>query len=353
MPFIAAATTAFPPHYYTQETLTAALRQFWATRHRNLKRLEGMHHNMGIQGRYLAWPIEKYVEQPGFGARNNAWIDTAVKLGEQAICDLLDETGLPAASVAQLTFVSTTGIASPSVDARLMNRIPFSTGMKRMPLVGLGCTGGAAGLARVTDYLRGHPREAALLLATELCSLTLQYDDLSVANIIASGLFGDGSAAVLLLGDDHPQLGPGQPRVVASQSCFFPDTEQVMGWDVGENGFKVVLSADVPQIAGAQVRPLVESFLSQHNLSLADIGYWITHPGGPKVLDALQESLELPAEALRLSRESLAQIGNVSSVSVLYVLKQTLARRQPERGDYGLLLALGPAFCAEVVLLQW
>jgi alkylresorcinol/alkylpyrone synthase len=234
-----------------------------------------------------------------------------------------------------------------------MNRIPFSTSLKRMPLVGLGCTGGAAGLARVTDYLQGHPGEAALLLAAELCSLTLQYDDVSVANVLASGLFGDGAAAVLLLGDDHPQVQPGQARVVASQSCFFPDTERVMGWDVGEGGFKVILSADVPRIAGEKVRPLLDAFLAQHDLSLADIDHWITHPGGPKVLDALQEALELPGEALQLSRDSLTEIGNVSSVSVLYVLKETLAQRQPAPGDYGLLLALGPAFCAELLLLQW
>jgi alkylresorcinol/alkylpyrone synthase len=353
MPFIAATATAFPAHYYAQETLTAALRQFWATRHKNLTRLEGMHQSMAIQGRYLSWPLEKYVAQPGFGERNNAWIDTAVSLGERAICDLLDQTGLPAGDVAQLTFVSTTGVSAPSIDARLMNRIPFSADLKRMPLFGLGCTGGAAGLARVRDYLQGHPREAAVLLAVELCSLTLQYDDLSVANVIASGLFGDGSAAVLLLGDDHPQVQPGLARVVASQSCFFPNTEAVMGWEVNEGGFKIVLSADVPQIAGAQVRPLLASFLSQHNLTLADVDHWITHPGGPKVMDALQQNLELPDEALRLSRESLTQIGNVSSASVLCVLHETLAQQQPEPGDYGILLALGPAFCAEVVLLQW
>jgi alkylresorcinol/alkylpyrone synthase len=353
MPFVAATATAFPPHYYAQETLTAALCQFWATRHSNLKRLEGIHRNMAIQGRYLAWPIEKYLEQPGFGVRNNAWTETAVSLGERAICDLLEETGLPAERIGLLTVTSTTGLASPSIDARLMNRIPFSPGLKRVPLFGLGCVGGAAGLARVADYLQGHPREAAVLLAVEFCSLTLQYDDLSVANVIASGLFGDGAAAVLLLGDAHPEVKPGQPRVVASQSCFFPDTEEVMGWEVNEGGFKVVLSADVPQIAGAQVRPLLASFLSQHNLTLGDVGYWITHPGGPKVIDALQQNLELPDEALRLSRESLTQIGNVSSASVLCVLHETLAQRQPEPGDYGILLALGPAFCAEVVLLQW
>jgi alkylresorcinol/alkylpyrone synthase len=353
MPFIMAAATAFPPHYYAQETLTAALRQFWAARHSNLKRLEGIHHNMSVKGRYLSWPLEKYIEQPGFGVRNNGWIETAVTLGERAICDLLEETALPAERIAQLTFTSTTGVAVPSIDAHLMNRIPFSTGLKRVPLFGLGCVGGAAGLARVADYLQGHPREAAVLLAVELCSLTLQYDDLSLANVIASGLFGDGAAAVLLLGDAHPQVQPGQPRVVASQSCFFPNTEGVMGWNIGEAGFKVVLSADVPQIAASQVRPLLESFLAQHNLSLPDVRYWITHPGGPKIIDALQESLGLPDEALHLSRESLAQIGNVSSVSVLWVLKETVARRQPAPGEYGILLALGPAFCAEVVLLQW
>jgi alkylresorcinol/alkylpyrone synthase len=234
-----------------------------------------------------------------------------------------------------------------------MNRIPFSSNLKRVPIFGLGCLGGVAGVARVADYLRGHPDEAAILLSIELCSLTIQPDDLSIANIISSGLFGDGAASVLMVGKRHPLAQPGHPQVVDSQSIFFPNTERVMGWDVGERGFKVVLSADVPEIAGTHLRPEIDSFLCHHNLQIGDIARWIAHPGGPKVTQALQDSLQLDDDALHLSRESLARVGNVSSASVLFILHETLSRCQPAPGEYGLMIAMGPAFCAELVLLQW
>lgn len=218
--------------------------------------------------------------------------------------------------------------------------------------------GGVAGLARVADYLQGHPDEAAILLAIELCSLTIQPDDYSVADLIASGLFGDGAAAVLLVGDQHPLAGTG-PRVVANRSCFFPDTEEVMGWEVTDNGFKVVLNAAVPDLARDRLRPLVTAFLAEHNLALADVDHWIAHPGGPKVIEALEEGLGLEARALQLTRQSLTEVGNLSSASVLLILKETLARRraapagEATAGDIGLMLAMGPAFCAELALLQW
>jgi alkylresorcinol/alkylpyrone synthase len=213
--------------------------------------------------------------------------------------------------------------------------------------------GGAAGIARVADYLQGHPDEAAILLSVELCSLTFQLDDLSLANVIATGLFGDGAAAVLMVGQAHPLAAAGQPQVVASRSLFFPDTEGVMGWDITDRGFKVILSAAVPEIARTHLRPAITSFLAERYLSLQDISHWIAHPGGPKVIQAMTEGLDLPVAALQLSRESLAQIGNVSSASVLIVLKETLARYQPPPGTYGLMIAMGPAFCAELVLLKW
>jgi alkylresorcinol/alkylpyrone synthase len=252
-----------------------------------------------------------------------------------------------------LTTISTTGIAVPALDARLMNRIPFSRSMKRLPLFGLGCVGGAAGIARMADYLRGHPAEAVILFAVELCSLTIQRDDLSVANLVASGLFGDGAAAVLMLGDDHPRAQPGLPRVIDSQSQFFPDTEHIMGWDMTNSGFKVLLSADIAALAQGEVRPSVEAFLGKHNLSIAEIDHWLVHPGGPRVIKALQHSLGLSDEALTLSWETLAEAGNISSASVLLILDKALKRLQPKRDQFGLLMAMGPAFCAELVLLQW
>ena len=353
MPTINAVSHAFPNHYYRQDEMLAALHEHWAKGHSNLARLERIHHNVGVTGRHLALPMEDYESLQGFSAKNDAWIRCALDLGETVLCNLFEKVSVKPGEVSQMIFTTVTGIGVPSVDARLMNRIPFSANLKRVPLFGLGCVAGAAGVARLADYLRGHPDEAAVLLSIELCSLTIQPDDFSIANIISSGLFGDGAAAVLMVGDDHPQAGSGLPRVIDSRSIFFPNTEHVMGWEVENTGLKIVLSADVAQLAEVQLRPGVDAFLAEHGLSIEDITHWIAHPGGPKVIQAIETGLGLGEHALDLSRESLAAVGNISSTSVLLILEETLSRFQPEPGTYGLLMAMGPAFCAELVLLQW
>lgn len=348
MPRIVAAATEFPPHYYDQETLLAALREVWSQRHFNLDRLEQFHRSVLVGGRHLAVPLERYPGLTTFGQSNDAWIEAALELSTRLLNKLLARTGLAPQEVAQLTFTTVTGLAVPSLDARLMNRVPFRSDLKRNPIFGLGCLGGAAGVARVHDYLLGHPRQAAILLAVELCSLTLQKEDLSVANIVSSGLFGDGAAAVLMVGDEHPLPGP---AVGDTRSVFFPNSEDVMGWSVSEKGFGVVLSPDVPLYARDHLPPAIRSFLHQHGLTPADIRHWIAHPGGPKVMQGLLEGLDLPQGALDTSQAVLSEVGNLSSASVLYVLERILARAEP--GDRGLMLAMGPAFCAEAVLLQW
>ena len=353
MPSISAITHAFPNHYYPQEILLAALRQHWAKGHSNLDRLERIHHSVGVTGRHLALPIEDYEGLEGFAAKNRAWVRSALDLGNTVLCSLFEKVKMKPGEVSQIIFTTVTGIGVPSLDARLMNRIPFSPNLKRVPLFGLGCVAGAAGTARMADYLRGHPGEAAVLLSIELCSLTIQPDDFSIANIISSGLFGDGAAAVLMVGDDHPQARSGLPRVIDSRSIFFPNTEHVMGWEVEDSGLKILLSADVAQLAEVHLRPAVDAFLGEHGLSIKDIKHWIAHPGGPKVIQAIETGLALSEHALDLSRESLAAVGNISSTSVLLILEETLSRFQPEPGTYGLLMAMGPAFCAELVLLQW
>jgi alkylresorcinol/alkylpyrone synthase len=318
-----------------------------------VKPLKQFYTSVKVKGRYLAWPLERYKKPTTFEERNDAYIETSLKLGEQTICALLDQVQTSPQEIDQLTAISTTGIAVPALDARLMNRIPFSHRLKRLPLFGLGCLGGAAGIARTADYLQGHPDEAVMLFAVELCSLTIQRDDLSMANLIASGLFGDGAAAVLMVGDDHPLAQPGLPRVIDSQSQFFPETEHIMGWEMTNSGFKVLLSADIAGLAQSEVKPGMESFLERHNLSIADIDHWLVHPGGPRVIRALEEGLGLPAEALALSWECLAEAGNISSASVLLILDKTMKRLQAKPGEYGVLMAMGPAFSAELVLLQW
>lgn len=347
---IAGVGKAFPPHYYDQEALLAALRLIWARRKAHPDRLEALHRRVLVGGRHLALPVEEYDRLENWGQANDVWIRVAQEIGEIAIRDALTSAGLDPADVGALVFVTVTGVATPSIDARLINRMRLPNDVTRVPIFGLGCVAGAAGLARAADYVRAYPDRVAVLLSVELCSLTLQQADLSVSNLIATGLFGDGAAAVVVTGDAR---APDGPRIVASRSVFYPGTERVMGWDISEHGFRVVLSADVPMMVLEFVRRDVDAFLGAHGLRRDDIACWISHPGGPKVLEALQQALELPREAFALSWQSLAEVGNLSSASVLLVLKDTLESRRPEPGSHGLMIAMGPGFCSELVLLRF
>lgn len=355
-PRAVATKVALPSHRYEQTELARIAARVLPALHAREGALERLFARVGVESRHLALPAEAYAELGGFEERNRAWLEVATELGLRAIGELLEEVGVDAREIGQLTTTTVTGIAVPSIDARLMNLLPFRSNLKRVPLFGLGCLGGAAGLARTAEYLRAYPDQLALLLSVELCSLTLQSDDASLANIISSGLFGDGAAAVLLAGAEHPLAREGRfpgPELIASESAFFPGTERVMGWDLVDDGFKVVLSPSVPQVVRAHVPPAVDAFLAERGLTRGDIGTWVSHPGGPKVLAALQEGLDLPAHALDPSREMLAQVGNLSSASVLALLDEYRRRRLPAPGTYGLLMAMGPAFCAELVLLRW
>ncbi|HEX7181711.1 MAG TPA: 3-oxoacyl-[acyl-carrier-protein] synthase III C-terminal domain-containing protein [Thermoanaerobaculia bacterium] len=347
---IAAVGRALPPHYYDQDTLLAALRRRWNGRFFNPERLERLHRNVLVGGRHLALPIEEYDRLSTWGQANDAWIRVAQEVGGQAVLDALERSGIPASDLGAILFVTVTGVATPSIDARLINRLGLSPQIKRMPIFGLGCVAGAAGIARAADYVRAYPDQVALLLSVELCSLTLQEEDLSIPNLIATGLFGDGAAAVLVVGDERGEPGP---RIVASRSVFYPDSEKVMGWNISESGFRIVLSSDVPQVVRDFLRRDVDAFLAEHGLTRADVASWVCHPGGPKVLEAMQEALELPEGALDVTWDSLRQVGNLSSTSVLLVLAETLERHRPASGSWGMLLAMGPGFCSELVLLQW
>jgi alkylresorcinol/alkylpyrone synthase len=347
---IAGVARAFPEHYYPQAALSGALKAHWAKRHFNLARLDDLHRNVLVDGRHLALELEEYEALDSFTAANDAFIRVAVDVGARAVESVLAASGLSKEDVSHLVFASTTGIATPSVDARIANRLGLRSDLKRTPLFGLGCVAGAVGIVRASDYLRAFPAEAAVLLAVELCSLTLQRRDLSIPNIIATGLFGDGAAAVALTGEERSGSGP---RVVASRSVFYRDTERVMGWDITADGFSVVLSAEIPSLVRREMRRDVDSFLGSRGLALEDIEVFICHPGGPKILEAFQEALGIPEQALALTWDTLKRVGNLSSASVLLVLEDTLRTKSPPPGAYGLLMAMGPGFCSELVLLRW
>ena len=353
MPRILALAHAFPPHYCSQDELSSALRVAWQSQGLDVAIFDRLQRNVQVQGRYLARPLEEYHHFNSFTQTNQIWQEEALHLGEQVVWQVLDQAQLAANQVQMLMSTTVTGIAVPSLEARLMNRLPFAPMTRRIPLFGLGCLAVTAGIARCADYLRAYPTHAALLLSVELCSLTLQKQDLSVANLIASGLFGDGASAVLLVGDEHP-LAPAAPvGVIDSCSVFFPDSEEVMGWEVGASGLKIVLSPGVPHCTREMLPGPLKDFLARHNLKLGEIRHWVSHPGGPKVIDALEEGLALPAGTLNRTRQSLAAIGNLSSTSVLIILEEWLRDRIAEPGDWGMMLSMGPGFCAEAALLRW
>jgi alkylresorcinol/alkylpyrone synthase len=362
---IASVGTAFPPHRYSQTAIAQALTGRWADKLPEPRLIGRLFANCGVEHRYLVYPLDKYPEMKGFGQTNTAWIDAAVGLGQSAIERALDPLGLTATDISAIFFASVTGIASPTIDARLINLMPFPTHVKRTPIFGLGCVAGAAGIARASDYVRAFPDQIVLLLSIELCSLTWQDDDMSVANLISCGLFGDGAAAVVIAGDQAviPGLKAGSngsgatakqgPRVRGTRSSFYRNTQHVMGWDIGDMGFKIVLSPEVPKVVEENLRGDVEGFLEEFDLKIDDIGSWIFHSGGPKVLEAMQTTLGLPEDALAPSWKSLREVGNLSAASVLCVLEDYLANHRGAPGSFSVLAAMGPGFCAELVLLQW
>jgi alkylresorcinol/alkylpyrone synthase len=351
---IVSATSAFPKHYYSQEMLFAALQEFWGDRLAKPEVLRRLHKNVGVDGRFLALPIDAYPLLKGWGEANDHWIRSALELGYCCVSRALTSAGLDVRDVGALFFTSVTGIASPSIDARLINRMGFSPNVKRVPMFGLGCVAGAAGIARAADYVRAYPDEVAVLLSVELCSLTLQREDLSVANMISAGLFGDGAAAVVVAGNKWDGMKASQgPRILATRSIFYPDTEEMMGWDISESGFQIVLSPEVPDLIRRQLGNDVDNFLADLGRERGDVGSWVLHTGGPKVLQATAAALSLENGELAASWDCLRRVGNLSSASVLVVLEDVMKNRRPEPGTFGLLAAMGPGFCSELVALEW
>lgn len=347
---IASAASAFPENYYPQKFLLEKLREYWGDRLRNPQMLARLHKNVAVDGRHLVMPPEKYYDLDTWGKANDVWIEAAQELGEQALCRALHHAGLANSDLGALFFTSVTGISSPSIDALLINRMGLPKNIKRVPIFGLGCVAGAAGIARCADYVRAYPGQAAALVSVELCSLTIQREDLSVANLISSGLFADGSAAVIVTGDDVNALGP---EIVATRSVFYPETEEMMGWTISEKGFRITLSPEVPVLIREHLGQDVDTFLADHGYARGDIGSWVLHTGGPKVLEATAAALGLNNGQLDASWECLKKVGNLSSASVLVVLEDVMRNRRPESGTLGVLAAMGPGFCSELVLLKW
>jgi alkylresorcinol/alkylpyrone synthase len=342
-PSVTAVAAEFPPNRHSQDEVVAALADFAGPEFRRFAATSG------VESRHLALPLSRYKELNGFTEANDAYLDIALELGERSLKSALAQAEIEPSEVDAVFSTTVTGLTVPSLEARLASRLGFRNDVKRVPLFGLGCVAGAAGVARVHDYLRAFPDHVVALLAVELCSLTIQRDDHSIANLVASSLFGDGAAAVIATGPGRPSIGP---KLVATRSLTYPDTEGVLGWNIGTEGFQIVLSVEIASVVEKHLGDDVRNFLADHGLTVADISNWVLHAAGPKVIDAVETALDVPAEAFELTRKSLRDNGNLSSVSVLDILQDTMTD-PPAPGSLGLMIAMGPGFSAELVLLGW
>jgi alkylresorcinol/alkylpyrone synthase len=350
---ILSVQSAFPPHRNPQAKLTDAYAALIGLRPGQRALLDRLHRNCGVDTRHTVLPLAEYGTLGGVATTNDRYIEEATALGERALRGALAAAGVDPQDVSLLILTSVTGVAVPSIDARLIARLGLRPDVKRLPVFGLGCVAGAAGLARLHDYLRGWPDHVAALLAVELCTLTVPSAGVTTADMIVSGLFGDGAAALVAAGPVAGGGSPRLPRVIATRSAVYPDSERALGWRLGDDGFRIELTTELSAVVERGLAGTVTAFLAGHGLTTDDIGTWICHPGGPKVLDAARDALKLPESALAESRASLAAEGNLSSVSVLRILERVISGPTAGPGSFGMVIGLGPGVSAELILLRW
>ena len=345
-PKILSVATALPPYRIGQDEVKEFARGMFSEAHRDFERLLKVFDNTNIDSRYFCVPPTWFEEAHTFTEKNALYVEHALDLSEKAARRALDRAGARPEDVGGIFFVSTTGLSTPSLDSKLVFRLGLSEHTRRLPIWGLGCSGGVAGLARAADHARLYPGELSLLVGVELCGLTFQRADLSKANLVATSLFADGAAAALI------GSGAEGPELIGSHSTIWPETEDVMGWDLLETGFKVRISRSIPTLVR---RRMYEDLLRAcvcAGLTPEDIDHYLIHPGGTRVLDALEEVLGLEPGGLVLPREVLRECGNMSSVTVMFVLERFLQGREFTAGEHGVLSALGPGFSAEHVFFK-
>lgn len=348
MPRILSVGTAVPPYPFFQEDLRDLARLHFSQGIAEIDRLIQVFDTVQVKRRFFSVPVDWFGFDHTFSEKNNEYRRCAQDLSIQAVERCLSSAGVRPEEIDHIVFVSSSGMATPSIDAHIINRLNFDAHVKRTPIFGLGCAGGVAGLARACDLARSHASEKILLVVLELSSLTFQRNDLSKSNLVACSLFADGAAAVLVTGDGADGI-----QIVEAQSTLFPETLDIMGWDFGERGLSVIFAKSIPHVIEKYIRGNIERLLHRNRIQFADIAHYVIHPGGAKVLISFQQALQLPPEALRHSRCILENYGNMSAPTVLFILEQLLQEGSTRPGDYGICAGFGPGFSSELVLLRW
>lgn len=345
---IAGTATAIPPYLLTRDILKQNIKDVFSLHGNRLEAIYSVIDNSQIDERHSVFPVEHIIEPRPLAQINTEYREKAIELGRRVTAEALSQAGMNPSDVDLFITVSCTGVMIPSLDAYLATEMNFRSDVRRLPITELGCAAGAAGLGRAWEYLQAFPGRTALLVAVELPTLTFQRKDFSQANLISAILFGDGAAGVVVTGS-----AAAGPRILASECYLFPDSLDAMGFDLRDSGFHIVLSKDVPQLIRERIKKLVENFLARHGLRREDISTFILHPGGQKLLSFIEAELGLSRAHTELSWDVLRRFGNLSSATVLFILQECLSKRDVASGSYGLLMAFGPGFTAEMILLQW
>jgi alkylresorcinol/alkylpyrone synthase len=350
MPKINSIATALPEHKFRQDEIRRYVTEYFRGSGLDVGKYLPVFENAQIDERYSAVPLEWFGTERSFQEKNDKYIKSSCELGVKSAEAALENAGLKPQDIDSIIYISTTGLATPSVDARLINLLGLKSNIRRIPVWGLGCAGGAASLIHAFDYLKGYPKHNVLIVAVELCGLTFQQKDFSRSNFVATALFGDGAASVVVSGDDVENSGP---HIIAAQSTIWPDSLDIMGWNIVSEGMQVVFSRRIPGIVKKYMAENLQEFLRGHGMNLQDIKHIIAHPGGAKVIEAYEQALNLTNGKMDISREVLRKYGNMSSVTVLFVLNEFLQKRIAEPNDLGIITALGPGFSSESLLVKF
>ena len=355
---------ALPDYAYSQEEFREIVAYWLADRPEQVAIANTILTNVKIKRRYTVRPATWYLEHTSVTERSKVYREEMIRLCERAATDAMTGAGVEPEQIGLIISTSCTGIMIPSVESYLMNRMPFSQYTRRYPITEMGCVAGALAASHADDFLKAYPNSAALIISAELTSLTAQVKDFSMANVISAALFGDGAAATVMVGEQFEIHGNGATpssenghrlpaRIIATRSIFFPDSHNLMGFENTDTGLKIVMLPGVPRFVRQQVPRHLLPFLEEQGLRLRDLSHFLLHPGGPKVLEGLEKTLSLTREKTRISWEVLRNYGNLSSATVLFVLHQFEREVRPRPGEYGLMMAVGPGFSAEFLLLQW